>query len=339
MGILSRATLAALGAMWCVGVAQAQANACLADSGNPPRATTKTVPGDLSGGFVAALNCSLRGGEVLSFTDINGTLRSACLRVPPGTSLLSKRPLVVFLGGARSSSIQSGTAAGLDLLYRTANLSGSSLRKGFVLLTVEGRDTQKFYPAPTDQGTGWDVWYRNLNRNDPAINVDAAALDRFVAQVEQRGIVEAKRKYVMGWSNGGAMALLYGMNTPGVAATVAYSSSDPYADQFDPCPQAPFASNRRPVMTLHNRCDLFGFCATGGLGFGDRVRGGVAGVPVSTVLIDGLQRRSASCDASCSYDVRTDPASRARRGALQHAIWPSQWNDDFMTFLRNNPRP
>lgn len=316
----------------------ARGEACLPDAGNPPRPITKSLQGSFSSYFSTSLACVSRGGEVLTLNDPDGTQRTACLRVPGGTSPMSQRPLVTFLGAARYSGNRQAYASGLDALADTEYLSGDPTHRGFILLVIEGRDTEHYYPAPADKGTGWDNWYRNLNRNDPALNVDVATIDQFIASVEDRGIVDPRRKYMMGWSNGGAMALLYGMNTRGIAATAVYSSPNPYADQFDPCPQAPFARNKRPLATLHNSCDVFGICDSGSVGFNHDVTSTLRRVPLTSIIIDSQQRRVESCDASCSYDVKAGGPG-ARRGAVAHTHWPRQWNDDFMAFLRANPLP
>lgn len=319
--------------------AMAHGEPCVANFGNPPRPETSTFQGNLARYFYAGRACISRGGEVLNLNYPDRTPRVACLLVPPGTSEDSRRPLITFLGGARSSAIREAYTAELDRLGSTVSLSRDPSRRGFILLVIEGRDTEHYYPAPADRGTGWDTWYRNLNRADPAINVDVGAIDRFIAKVEERGIVDPRRKYMMGWSNGAAMSVLYGMNTPGIAATAVYSSPDPYSDQFDPCPQAPFASSTRPLMTIHNRCDIFGICQTGAVGFRQEVTSALLRVPLTTIIIDGAQRPAASCEAACGYDVKSGKSAGARRGALAHASWPHQWNDDFMTFLGGNALP
>jgi poly(3-hydroxybutyrate) depolymerase len=284
-------------------VAQARGEACLSDYGNPPRPLTNTLQGRLTEAFAARSACQRRNGEVLTFGDRDGTPRVACLHVPPGASPSSHRPLVVFLGGARSSAMREAYSADFERRALSENLSGDPARPGFIFLAIEGRDTEHYYPAPADRGTGWDTWYRNLDRRDPAVNVDVQVIDRFIAAVRARGIVDRKRRYMMGWSNGAAMALLYGMNTRGIAATAVYSSPDPYADQFDPCPQAPFAKNPRPLMTLHNSCDIFGICATGALDFRMNLMATHPGLPLSTLLINGRQQRVQGCEAACSYEI------------------------------------
>lgn len=312
------------------GPAMARGEVCIPDSGNPPRPVTKA---DLSSMHSSISGqCRSNGGEVLTLVDPSGAPRLGCLHVPANTSATSKRPLLTFLGGATYPGYPESVKSNMLALSRSADLSADAARPGFILLAIEGRDTEHYYPAPTDKGLGWDNWYRNLNRNDPAINVDVATIDGFIAAIEGRGIVDPKRKYMMGWSNGASMALLYGMNTTGIAATAVYSPSEPFSDIQDPCAQTPFATNRRPLMTLHNSCDLFGFCQTGGAGFSAKVRAVLPGVELSSVIINGLQRQVPSCEARCA-------GSTNRQGALAHSRWPQQWNTAFLSFLRSRPLP
>lgn len=319
-------------------LALARGEACLPDNGNPPRPMTASLQGTLAGLYPVGLSCIGRGGEVLTFTDPDGTPRMACLLVPRGTTVRSKRPLVTFLGGSVFPGEPQSVINELGLLSRTADLSGDPARPGFILLIVEGRDKEHYYPFPDDHALGFDNWYRNLNRNDPAINVDVATIDHFITQVQERRIVERKRKYMMGWSNGAAMALLYGMNTRGIAATAVYSSPDPFTDVEDPCPQTPFASNRRPIMTIHNRCDIIGICQTGALGFRQRVKEALPNLPLTTRIINSTQREADSCEAACAYSSDR-PLSLLTPGGLFHLRWPYRWNDRYIEFLRANPLP
>lgn len=318
--------------------AQARGEACLADYGSPPRPMSASIQGTLARLYPVGLACIGRGGEVLSFTDPDGTPRLACLHVPRKTSAAAPRPLVTFLGGSGFPGDPQTMVNHLEGLARDADLSGDPARPGFVLLVVEGRDKEHYYPFPDDHALGFDNWYRNLNRKDPAINVDVATIDHFIAEVEGRGIVDRRRKYMMGWSNGASMALLYGMNTRGIAATAVYSSPDPFSDVDDPCPQTPFASNRRPLMTVHNRCDIIGICQTGAVGFRLKLKQTLPRLPLTTKIINGAQAEVDSCLASCAYDA-DKPLTMLTPGALFHVRWPYRWNDDYMAFLRANPLP
>lgn len=329
----------------CLGVLSAHAaadslpNVCIDHYGNPPRPHTTSIDGVLQSLYPVGLACAARGGEVLRWTDREDRPRLACLHVPDGASKSSKRPLVVFLGGSLFRTDYQGILNDLELESKSADLSGDPARPGFIYLSVEGRDTEHFYPAPDATGLGWDNWYRNFHRDDPGLNLDAAAIDHFIDEVSSRGIVERKRQYMMGWSNGAAMAIIYGMNTKGIAATAVYSSPDPFADPNDPCPQKPFATNRRPIMTIHNRCDIIGICSTGSIGFHQRMSDALPGVKVRSVIVTPGQKPTDACNTACDYEPGGSPLGLLTPGATFHLRWPLQWNDDYLAFMRNHPLP
>jgi predicted esterase len=312
--------------------AAAVPNVCIGDYGNPPRPHTTSVDGLAQSLYPVGVACALRGGEVLRWTDPEGRPRLACAQVPRGASTTSKRPMVVFLGGSLFRTDYQGIINGLELLSKTADLTGDPARPGFIYVSVEGRDIAHFYAFPNDEGLGWDNWYRNFNRNDPALNLDAAAIDHFIATFTDRGIVDPKRVYMMGHSNGGAMAILYGMNTRGIAATAVYSPVDPFEDPGDPCPQTPFGINNRPIMTIHNRCDA-GLCPTGAIAFRQSLHAAMPRLPLTSIIISAGQAPVADCAASCASGQGGDLIP----GYLFHLRWPLTWNDDYLTFLREHP--
>lgn len=310
---------------------------CVGIHGDPPAALTTSpsaLPGTLSN---AASYCTLRGGEVLGWNDGDGTPRQACLYVPAQASAEAPLPLLVFLQGSIFPADQQVLLSQYDQLYTTADLSGDPARAGFILLVPQGRDTTHFYPFPDDTGLGWDNWYRNFDRNDPAINRDVQTIDHFIDVVKARGVVDDRRVYMTGWSNGAAMAILYGLNTPGIAATAVYSSPDPFVDVADPCAQAPFGNNLRPIMTVHNDCDIIGICTTGSEGFRSRLSQTIPQLEYRPAIIDALQQEVDACNAQCSYDGA--PLDLLSPGAVRHLIWPAQWNDPMFAFLRERPLP
>jgi hypothetical protein len=155
--------------------------------------------------------------------------------------------------------------------------------------------------------TGWDSWNRNTRHlpyttRDPLANLDVVALDHFIGEELRKTMVvtrhgkavtvpkiDRKRIYLVGWSNGGSFAWMYGLNRRNIAAMGLYSSSNPYAVHNDPCEQAPvsrfpskntapfsqlpapspeflavlpprvrLAAPNIPVFHIHNYCDVGG---------------------------------------------------------------------------------
>ena len=240
--------------------------------GNPPQALVQNeVP-----------LCT--GGKVLGpWSDSDGTPRYACLFTPQSAGPSNPLPLVIFLHPSLTTADSTETATNwLDFL-NSANVSTSPGSPGFILLAPEGRDTAHFYPAPDNEGPGWDNWYRQLNpAGNVSVrgqtyreNVDAATIDHFASEVTSSGIVKNDQIYVSGWSNGAAMGYLYGLSRPSVAAIGVYSAPDPFRAFNDPCPQSPVlqkpATNSEvrisnpgvPTLHIHNDCDIAGICPNG----------------------------------------------------------------------------
>ncbi|CAF1569964.1 unnamed protein product, partial [Didymodactylos carnosus] len=97
---------------------------------------------------------------------------------------------------------------------------------------------------------------------DPKINVDVQIIDRFIKTAKSVASVDLKRVYMSGWSNGAAMAVEYGLNTPNIAVVAAYSAPDPYRDIDDPCTQKPYPPYLTPFKNLYNQCDVIAISTT-----------------------------------------------------------------------------
>ena len=282
--------------------------------------------------------------------DAGGDERYACLYEPPSASKETPLPLVVFLHGSVANA-DSVRFTGLTDLVDKARLDGK--RPGFILLTPQGRYTAHFYPGIDSHGFGWDNWYRQLNpAGNQTIdgttypeNIDATTIDHFVAQVVASGKVDTGRIYLMGWSNGAAMAMLYALNRPWVAATAVYSAPDPFSAFFDLCGQVPVAGEpngagqvhvfnpRVPIMHIRNDCDIGGICPNGNR-FADRIRS--MGGTIDDVIVNSSGAQVTSCEEGCGVDVMGDgqiEKTSALRGLVHHVRWPKDWNDKMLAFL------
>ncbi|MGH8457270.1 MAG: PHB depolymerase family esterase, partial [Stenotrophobium sp.] len=265
--------------------------------------------------------------------------RNACLINPAGASAQHPLPLLVYLNPSLFSADKTAPLTGFVTDAASADLTGDPARKGFILLMPEGRDTHHYYPFPDDTGVGWDNWYRNLDRSSPALNVDVAAIDHFIAAVKDTGIVDTRRIYMSGWSNGAAMAQLYALNTPGIAAAAVYSSPDPFSDVADPGAQTPFATALTPLMDIHNQCDIIGICQTG-TKFHQTLNNLYPKLVQRPVIIDELFNEVQACDAACADQtvVPSGPSGALGSvGAVNHLRWPLTWNTQMYAFLRAHP--
>jgi hypothetical protein len=301
------------------------------------------------------------GGTMIGpWPDGDGTPRNACLYKPATASNSNPLPLVVYLHPSLFTADTIPLATNLLQFLNSANLTGDPSRLGFILLAPEGRATTHFYPAPDNQGTGWDNWYRQIHPSGGARvvdgvvyaqNVDAATIDHFIAELVASGVVDTKRIYVTGWSNGAAMGYLYALSRPQIAALAVYSAPDPFQAFNDPCPQVPTtdlpASNeevqifnrRLPTFHVHNNCDIAGICPNGEL-----LRSQLLPLRIGfqDVIIDSLMQHVRACFAPCGINPDGDlnPADNPlgfTLGSTNHARWPSLWTQKMLDFFRGHP--
>jgi hypothetical protein len=318
--------------------------------GNPPRAQVPDM----------TLTTCFGGVTVGPWLDGEGTLRSACLYEPASASPARPLPLVVYIHPSLFTADTIPFATNLLELRDRADLTGDPSRPGFILLAPQGRSTTHFYPSPDDQGTGWDNWYRQLDPSGgPRVaggrlypqNVDAATIDHFIAAEVATGKVDTSRIYVTGWSNGSAMAVLYALNRPQIAAVGVYSSPNPFRAFNDPCPQTPTLNaprgtgevrvfNRRlPAYHLHNDCDIGGICPNGELLAAQLEQ---LGLSVDDVIIDSAQLPVDVCLDACGTnpDADMDPQDNPLGftvGTANHGRWPILWTEDMLAFFRAHP--
>ena len=161
------------------------------------------------------------GGTLLGpWNDSDGTPRYACLYQPSSATTSSPLPLLVWL---HPSLVTADSIISTNILSFQNDFSLAPGTKGFAVLTPEGRSTTHFYPAPDNQGPGWDNWYRQFAPGPVTVNgvsypenVDAATIDRFVGVVQSSETVLIDKTFVSGWSNGSAMSYIYALNRPSV---------------------------------------------------------------------------------------------------------------------------
>jgi len=221
-----------------------------------------------------------------------------------------------------------------------------------------GRKTTHYYPVPYNRGLGWDNWYRQL---DPAgdvkigatlyrENVDAAAIDHFIAEEVGADKADPNRIYVTGWSNGAAMAYLYALNRPKVAAAAVYSAPNPFGAFDDPCPQKPVTHTPKndgevrifnpgvPTMHVHNNCDIVGLCPNS-----EQLNGELTaiGVSVEDSILDSFGGQVNSCMNACGVNSNGDVSPLSNPlgwslGVANHSRWPLSWTSTMLEFLRGN---
>jgi pimeloyl-ACP methyl ester carboxylesterase len=295
------------------------------------------------------------GARLGPWQDSNGTERYACL-YEPGTLAQggAALPMVVFL---HPSLFGTWTIHRTNLLhFQDSFAMGAKGARGFILLAPAGRDTTHYYPFPDQKGVGWDNWYRQLNpAGDVKLgdsiyreNVDAATIDHFIAQEMATGRVDRQRVYITGWSNGAAMAYLYALNRPGIAAAAVYSAPDPFSAFDDPCKQKPVArppkepteiqifNPRLASLHIHNNCDLVGLCPNSQLLTSQLA---TAGVSASDIIMNWLGSQVSECMAACGTDPNGDVSNPLgwTLGAANHSRWPRTWTSTMLAFFGGHP--
>ena len=296
----------------------------------------------------------LEGERLGPWKDADGTDRYACLYEPDQRS--GPVPLVVFL---HPSLFGTETIHLTNLLHYQDSFPLGADARGFIVLEPTGRKTNHYYPFPDTTSIGWDNWYRQLSpAGDVKLggtiykqNVDAAAIDHFIAQEVATGKVDATRVYVTGWSNGSAMAYLYALNRPNIAAAAIYSAPDPYGAFDDPCRQKPVARPPKdgsevqifnpglPNLHIHSNCDVAGICPNCEQLTSELT---AAGVIVDDVIDDSLGGQVSKCMHACGADPEgdADPLLNPLAwslGVANHSRWPLSWTRTMLEFLRDHP--
>ncbi len=333
--------------------------------GNPPR---QLQP--VSDGLFRATCLGGGGKDLEDWTDAEGTQRQACVYEPAAASADHRLPLVIYLHPSLVGVDLTLAVANIRSQLETADLSDDPQRPGFILMAPYGRVTTRYYPFPDAGGTpGWDNWYRQLqpdvaartvNGQSYPENVDAATIDHYLQEVLATGKVDEQRIYMMGWSNGSAMGVLYSLNRPMIAAAAVYSAPDPMAAFNDPCPQLPVVGAPKddtelqllnpsvPIYHVHNSCDIAGLCPNA-LRLKDRLS--AAGVPVEGRIIEGISKQPVDqCLDVCGTNPNGVFANIAQPsgylldlpgyalGTANHLFWPRGWTDEMFGFLREHPR-
>jgi poly(3-hydroxybutyrate) depolymerase len=222
---------------------------CDATTGAPPIRTVIPV----------TKKVSCHGGRLLSFEQ-NGVERYACLNLPAQAKRAGGRkwPLILYVHASETTP-ESLYTSGKSLFdaHDTYALSDDENVRGFILLAPEARRAMAWPGTKGATATGfrWDEWYR-----DPKTNLDAAAIDHFLDAAIATGLVDTRRIYVFGWSNGAFTAALYGVwRGDRIAAIGQYAGASPWARP--PCPVPMPSGPQVPILLMRNLCDAVVPCS------------------------------------------------------------------------------
>lgn len=268
--------------------------ACVPASGSPDRELRRVVG-----------RPACRGAQVLEWKDGDGSPRYACVIAPRGVELRAPLPLVIFFHAAHDDPTSVDKKTKLRRLGERFDLTGDPARAGFVVLAPQGRAIRA-----GRQGATFDAAYTGAG------NVDVATVDHFVGALEARGLVDRRRIYTLGNGAGGPMASTYAMlRADRVAASAVFASGAPTAEWqcAEPAP---------PTLIVYRACD-------------------------SVVPCDSVERwlrlRQAGSAETASLRLGTagedEPLCAVRnkcterRGAANHARWPTPREEDFLRFF------
>jgi pimeloyl-ACP methyl ester carboxylesterase len=187
----------------------------------------------------------------------------------------------------------------------TFPLTGDPAHTGFIVLAVQGRALEGASP-----GGVFDPDYTGPE------NVDVAATDHFIDELDGRGLLDHRRIYTAGASYGGHMAATYAMmRADRIAAFAAFATDAPRAAWS--CAGPP-----PPAIVLYRACDGFFACESVERWLRQR---DAAGAETAWVRLGAGNEEEPNCalPKKCS-DVK---------GAANHRRWPKGREDDILRFF------
>ncbi|MEM1414980.1 MAG: hypothetical protein AAGH15_08770 [Myxococcota bacterium] len=200
--------------------------------------------------------------------DIDGVERHACQAIPLNVDPGRPQGLMIFLHGLGGNAADAYELTGLRGEADLGRLGPLGTPPGFFFVSLQARNVHG--PNGTD-GTHWDHSFRDLYAEEFAgdtANPDVRFIDRvidaFVAEYPDE--VDPERIYLVGWDDGGEMALFYGLYrhenpTAGgnrVAANATGGAKDPFvgeANNDETCDLAALPASAVPTLYITRSCD------------------------------------------------------------------------------------
>jgi poly(3-hydroxybutyrate) depolymerase len=246
-----------------------------------------------------------RGAQVVEWKDGEGSPRYACIVAPPGVETRAPLPLVIFFHDPEDDPSAVHKKTNLPKLGATFDLSSDPAHTGFIVLAPQGRAIRH-----GKRGAAFDTDYTGAD------NVDVAAVDHFVADLDAKGLVDHRRIYTLGASYGGHMAATYAMmRADKVAAFAAFATDAPHAVWS--CAGPP-----PPGMVIYRACD--GFFSCDSVERWLRARDAVSAETAWLRLGAGNDEEpSCAIRNKCSHD----------RSESNHHRWPKGRESDILRFF------
>jgi dienelactone hydrolase len=267
---------------------------CVAPQGEPDRDIRRTVgrPG-------------CRDAEILEWKDAEGSPRYACVVGARGAEARAPLPAILFFHASGDDPTMVDKKTQLRKLASSFDLAGDGGRRGFLVIAVQGRSIKG-----GRLGATFDVLFTDET------NVDIAAADHFLGQLEARRLVDRRRVYALGASHGGIMAATYAMaRADRVAAFAAFAADAPRAAWS--CPGPP-----PPGMVVYRACDAFFSCESVERWL--RAREALSAETAFLRLGAGNEE-----EPNCSTKNRCTET----KGAANHRRWPKGREEDILKFF------
>lgn len=276
-------------------------------------------------------------GAAFNFRDASSELRYYCRYKPIVGG--SKKPLIIWLHGGSGSA---------ENLYKATQLRAKAERDQFHIVALQSRNL-KLNIARLSDGHHFDTWQWDFAADTK--NGDIQALDQLIDLLVQQGDVDTSRIYLMGWSEGGMLAQLYGLirhHTASVyghkvAAVVVYSGSSPfhrkYENNTECTPDLKFQS-QLPISSYSRTCDVVtcnkqqetDLWSKGSFAdvidmqsWKDILKNGISNNNVVHTLLDKDGNVAGACAQTCSLTSAT----------LNHLTWPLSFEEQMLTYLFN----
>lgn len=243
-----------------------------------------------------------RGARVLEWRDAARNPRYACVTGPREAAERAPLPLLLFLHGEYDTPRAVGRKTGLRKRNEKADLTGDPQRRGFLILAPQGRRMQgklQFSTVPASPD-----------------NIDVQTIDHFFDVLQGEGLVDRRRVYAVGDSEGARMAQLYAYLRPDrIAAVGLYGGFA--SDLAWSCAATP-----PPTMVIYRACDAVTPCA--------EVERWLEQQSGREQTLVGLRLGAAnSAEPNCTL------AKRCRRtaGQANHHRWPKRREPELLEFL------
>lgn len=243
--------------------------------------------------------------EIVETRDADGSPRYACV-MAKGAETRAPLPLIVLFHGPEGTPAQIDKRTNWKRLAQKFDMTGDPAHPGFVVLMPQGRLLRS-----DRSGAVFDASYVGDG------NVDVDLVDKLIADLTKRGLVDARRVYTVGESKGGKMAAMYAMlRADKVAAFATFGSEGPAISWT--CADSP----PPPALLMYRACDAIAPCDA--VEDWARAREKSQAETVSIRLGEGNQE-----ELHCALKNKCTKA----KGTSNHERWPKGREEDILRFL------